>query len=68
MNCFGGLGPIMFGFLWEKRPKKISLYVRILCLLGAVIHFIGYKKDSQRTMAIGYLFLCLTAITLIAIP
>ncbi len=64
---FGPIGPIMFGILWDTSKMQTSLGVKLICLFGGIIHYVGYLFNRSRIMAIGYLFLAITAVALSSI-
>ena len=65
--AFSGIGPVMFGILWDPSKSSTTLGVKLYCLIGGVIHYIGFLTGSASFMAIGYLFLSLTAVPLYSI-
>ena len=64
---FGPIGPIMFGILWDTSKMQTSLGVKLICLFGGIIHYVGYLFEWSRIMAIGYLFVAITAVALSSI-
>ena len=41
--------------------------VKLISLIGGIIHFLGYLFNWSRAMAIGYLFISMTAAALFSI-
>ena len=62
------IGPPFFGALWQKKPVKISKMVRWFSFLSFLFHYAGLIWDSPRTMAIGYLLLSISVVSLFALP
>lgn len=58
----------MFGTLWDTANKQTDLGLKIISLLGGVLHFVGYLLNSSIFMLSGYLFLALSAASIYSVP
>jgi len=67
-NVFSIISPVMFGTLWDTANKQTDLGLKILSLLGGVLHFVGYLLGSSIFMLSGYLFLVLSATSIYSVP
>jgi len=54
--------PFLFGFIFDKEDKRLMAFLRLLGFISGIVLFIGYWRNWELIMYIGYIFLSMIAV------